>query len=802
MKTMNSKFTFLKPFGTLLLMLALVGGLLGVPQGMVKASAPSATDAAAVQAVVTGLDCSVSCDLYAKTGTLSLPGATVPIWGYATTPGGAAQYPGPTIEAVSGTQLHITLHNVDLPSATSLSLPYLPGVPDLTGVTAGNSKTYTFSVAAAGTYLYEAGLTPDGARQVSMGLFGAVIVRPAGQPGWAYNDPATAFDDEALVIVSEIDPAFNANPLTFSLNTFSPKYFLINGKAYPDTDGIEGRVGKRLLLRQLNGGVQQRAMAVMGLRQTVIGVDAVQHPYSYVMTSETLYAGQSRDTLVTIPAAAPTGTKYALYDAGRHFTNGVQAGQGGALTFIQVSDGVAAQPGGPLAINVGITPNPTNGASGATLNATITDLLGGGDTITQAEYFIDSLGAPGTGAPMSGTFGSVSVGVTAAIPAGTLAGLSGGEHIFYVRGLDSSAKWGLVGSVSLILDTLGPLSKTFSLTPSLTNGSADVELHSFADDTTRGSANVAAGEYFIDTPGPDGSGMPLTIDPAGVPAASMQAWIATSTILALPEGLHVISAHGQDAFGNWGPYATGTLMVDFTGPLASGVSITPNALNLSGPPPVTTVRIDATLTDALLYVDRAEAFFNTFTGNGTGFQLVPVDGLLDEMVEQVYFNVPIGQIAAFSQGTHTLYVHGRDAAGNWGDPMTATFTIDKGVTDTVGPVITNLSYTMLTPTQVRLTARAADPNNLSNIAAAEWFVGSTLPASPSSRFAMAAVDGFGFNNATVEDVFAVIDVTGWANSPYTFSVRAQDSSGNWGAPASITINLALPYAFFLPFFQH
>lgn len=805
MKTMNLNFDLRKRFGALFLALVLVVGMLGVPQGTALAAAPQAT--------LSGLNCSTACDLYARSGTLTLPGAvTVPIWGFSDTVSGAAQYPGPTIIANTGDVLTITLHNVDVPGAVSLSVPYLPGVPDITGVAAGSSKTYTLTVTSAGTYLYEAGLTANGPRQVAMGLFGALVVRPAGNPTWAYNDLTTAFDDEALVVISEIDPAFNAAPLTFSMNTFAPKYFLINGKVYPDSAVIEGRVGKTLLLRQLNAGIEQRAMAVLGLRQTVVGVDAEKHPYSYKMTSETLYAGQSLDTLVSIPLTAPLGTRYTLYDAGRHFTNGAQAGFGGLVAFIQVSDGLAAQPGGPLTVNVGITPNPTNGVGGATLTANVTDVFSGNNNVTQAEYFIDTLGAPGTGAPMGGTFGSPSVSVNAAISAGILAGLPGGEHIFYVRGLDSDGKWGLVGSVALYLDKLGPLALTFSLTPSITNGTVDIDLHSFADDTTRGSANVVAGEYFIDAPGADGSGVVMSMSSINQPSATMSTLIATTTVLALPEGAHLISVHGKDSFGNWGTFATGTLMVDFTGPLGSGVSVTPNVVDLTGAPAATSVRIDATLSDARLFVDRAEAFFDTFTGNGTGFQLVPADGLLDEPVEQVYFNVPIGQIAYLAQGTHTLFVHGRDAAGNWGTPVTATFTVNKGIAaDVVGPNIVMINYVaaLIRPAgnaanaavgvEIHLMARAADPNYISNIAAAEWFLGTTVPANPADRHPMTASDGFGFNNATMEDVRAVIDTsTGFAGGLYTFSVRAQDSSGNWGAPMSITINLDAPFQLFLP----
>ena len=61
-------------------------------------------------------------------------------------------------------------------------------VPDQTGVAAGGGTTsYTFTAGAPGTYLYEAGLIPGSQYQVAMGLYGALVVRPAGLPDQAYR---------------------------------------------------------------------------------------------------------------------------------------------------------------------------------------------------------------------------------------------------------------------------------------------------------------------------------------------------------------------------------------------------------------------------------------------------------------------------------------------------------------------------------------------------------------------------------------------------------------------------------------
>jgi FtsP/CotA-like multicopper oxidase with cupredoxin domain len=112
------------------------------------------------------------CDLWAKPDQLVLPGAAtpVPIWGFASTSAGAASTPGPVLVVDEGNQVTINVHN-GLARNLALALPTVTGLaPDRTGVAPGGVATYTFTPPRPGTYLYEAGHTPDGARQAAMGL--------------------------------------------------------------------------------------------------------------------------------------------------------------------------------------------------------------------------------------------------------------------------------------------------------------------------------------------------------------------------------------------------------------------------------------------------------------------------------------------------------------------------------------------------------------------------------------------------------------------------------------------------------
>ncbi|MEE8346043.1 MAG: hypothetical protein V3S20_01725, partial [Dehalococcoidia bacterium] len=106
---------------------------------------------------------------------------------------------------------------------------------------------------------------------------------------------------------------------------------------------------------------------------------------------------------------------------------------------------------GPVTSGVAALPNPTNGAAGVTLTALVDDSVTGNSNIQAAEYFIDSVGAEGTGTLMTasdGSFDSDSEIVTASVD---VSGLSLVNHTLYVRGQDvgDSGTWGATDSVVL-----------------------------------------------------------------------------------------------------------------------------------------------------------------------------------------------------------------------------------------------------------------------------------------------------------------------------------------------------------------
>ena len=726
-----------------------------------------------------------TCDLWAKTGTLVLPGSvTVNIWGYAANSADPAGLPGPTLIASSGETLEVVLHNdLGAGTATSLSIPGLSGVSDMTGVANGANTTYTFPNLQPGTYIYQAGPTANGERQVAMGLYGVLIVRPAGQPLQAYG-PASAFNDEAVLVMSEIDPLLNAAPTTFDMREYSPKYFLFNGKAYPDTANIDTAANNKALLRLVNAGIKSRSLGVLGLRYSVLSIDGRPFASPYIATSETLGAGQTADVLVTIPSAATANQKYAIYDSSLRLINN-NARFGGMLTFLNVVGSTGSgDTTGPTASGLSLAPNPSNGSSNVAFNASISDASTGGSNVDQAEYFIDATGASGTGIAMSGAFGSVTAAVTASIDPSSIAS---GSHNIYIHGHDAAGNWGAFTSITLILDKAGPLTTGLSGNPNPSMGTSNVAISGSANDSASGNSNVTNAEFFIDALGVNGSGIAMSLNQSA-PIVSLTGTISAATMSGLSEGNHSVYAHSRDAYGNWGAFATLQLKVDKSGPATSAVQLRPNPNNGALPysPSFQSVRLDATFTEPgagpiVSTIANAEFFIDTVGANGTGILITPSDGSFNSASENGYSYIPLLTVNALSNGNHILSIHAKDAVGNWGPFTTATLIIDRAA-----PTISGLTLTPQasnnTAVAVSATGNDAATGN-SNIAGGEYFI-DTLGTAGAG---VAMTPGSVSPNATINANIPAATISALAAGNHTVYVRAKDAAGNWSTAISTTL---------------
>ena len=197
-------------------------------------------------------------NLVANMGYIETPdGNSVFNWSYAdqATIPAHFQEPGPVLCVNQGDVVTINLHNgLDahpaqpnmVPQNVSIVFPGQDGVSATGGTSGtftreaapGGNVTYSFTASQPGTYIYESGTNPS--QQVELGLFGALVVRPSGQPDRAYADASTQFDAgrEFLIMVNELDPNLHHAVETggaYDFTTLHNRYFAVNGREFPDT---------------------------------------------------------------------------------------------------------------------------------------------------------------------------------------------------------------------------------------------------------------------------------------------------------------------------------------------------------------------------------------------------------------------------------------------------------------------------------------------------------------------------------------------------------------------------------------
>jgi hypothetical protein len=194
-------------------------------------------------------------------GYFSTPdGNSVFMWGFRRNATGEDfQMPGPVLCVTQGQTVRINLTNPDpangatppdtgIPEATSIVFPGQTGVRTVGGrpglftseIGPGpGTVSYQFTASQPGTYLYESGTNPH--KQVEMGMYGVLIVRPSSAPSTRlYNDPATVFDssEQYFLVLHEIDPFLHQaveRGETFDQTVERDRYFTVNGRSFPDT---------------------------------------------------------------------------------------------------------------------------------------------------------------------------------------------------------------------------------------------------------------------------------------------------------------------------------------------------------------------------------------------------------------------------------------------------------------------------------------------------------------------------------------------------------------------------------------
>ncbi|MCK8600801.1 hypothetical protein [Desulfoferrobacter suflitae] len=332
--------------------------------------------AAALCLVLVGTSSAVVYNLRAEATTVTMPdGTVIPVWGYAldSAPGagdGQIMVPGPLLTVPldeTDTTLTINLTN-KLPRPTSIDIVgqvmtnnlgpvwtdglsdsvissgfrppdnYTARMRSFAHETSPNgTQTYEWTNVRPGSYIYKSGTNP--AMQVAMGLYGGLI-------------GGSRYSKEVILFFSEIDPVINnavANgnygpglPVS-SLIDYHPKYFLINGKAYPALQPlIAGHANQNILLRFFNAGLETHVPTLLNMpHMSIVAEDGIRFRYPKRQVTIELVAGKTVDAVLQQPHAQG---QFSLYDRRLNLTNAGSATPGGMLTALQIQEPLVLVP--------------------------------------------------------------------------------------------------------------------------------------------------------------------------------------------------------------------------------------------------------------------------------------------------------------------------------------------------------------------------------------------------------------------------------------------------------------------------
>lgn len=334
----------------------------------------------------------------------------------------------------------------------------------------------------------------------------------------------------------------------------------------------------------------------------------------------------------------------------------------------------------------------------------------------------------------------------------------------------------------------GPLVSNVSVSPDPASGASTLTLNATLDETTTGGEQVIAAEWFTETAGAPGTGIPFTVTPditvgvvTTIPSTTLSTWAAGDVTFYI---------RGQDADGTWGAVGSTVLDLVKAGPVVRGLSVIPAVTNGSK-----AVNFRGTADDTAtgnVNVTMVEYFLDAMGANGAGLpvtqnKVAPIVGLSG--------SIPTTTLQTLAEGPHVLYIHGVDALANWGAFTPITFTVDL-----TGPSATGLGVTpnpnngrqQLNSSMYVMRARAALVDG-AKITKAEGFF--DTPGANGTGFAWIPADGL--YNSSQETIYVDIPLTTviqFADGLHTIYVHGQDEAGNWGAlePIEFVIDKAGP----------
>ena len=255
-----------------------------------------------------------------------LKDVTVTAWAY------NATVPGPLIRVTDGDKVKIVVKN-NLSEPTTIhwhgiAVPNnMDGIPDETQkpIQPGETFTYEFVAKPAGTYWYHSHYDSD--KQISVGLSGAFIIEPKGG---LVSKP----DIDKVLMLNEwrvIDgQTYAAMPAT----GMDGNFFTINGKAFPDTETLNVKVGQKVRLRFIGSGQMIHPMHLHGFPFKIVATDGNDVPESAQWTKDTVSVAPGERYDIEFTPDRPG--KWMLHCHIPHHTTNEHVEPGGLMMIINV----------------------------------------------------------------------------------------------------------------------------------------------------------------------------------------------------------------------------------------------------------------------------------------------------------------------------------------------------------------------------------------------------------------------------------------------------------------------------------
>jgi manganese oxidase len=218
-----------------------------------------------------------------------LTGVKVPVWAF------NGEVPGPQLRFTEGDKVAVHFrntasqpHSIHFHGQLGLS-QQMDGVPATSAtVNPGKEFVYEFTAVNSGTMMYHCHVATY--NHVDMGMYGAMIIDAKDEKKDWDKEVTLILDDWA---VGNMDPFATVTKRDYN-------YFTVNGKAFPETVPVEGKVGEKVKIRFINMGYRSFSIHSHGYGGLITHFDGFPVPQPYQRDVFTVAPGERTDVLITL----------------------------------------------------------------------------------------------------------------------------------------------------------------------------------------------------------------------------------------------------------------------------------------------------------------------------------------------------------------------------------------------------------------------------------------------------------------------------------------------------------------------